>query len=131
MKKTIVFTILTFCLMFVFITCEDEVTKTIDPSIQFKRGDDYTWLNDSARYLDTIKVGIMAEAGNKGNLILFEISRNDEAVQTIDINKEKLDADVIIVKDSILTENWKFFVKDKSNRADSVSLVVTLDTSGI
>ncbi|GEM_PF-4510937 len=112
--------------------CEDEEKVFTKPSIEFKKGGDYTSVNASAYLDDSLKVGIMAESGNRGNLVLFEVYRNGETMESIEINRSSLDADVFIVKDTMQTELWKFLVRDKANYADSVSFTLTrVDTTGI
>ena len=118
-------------MILIFCMCEDEKQVTKFPSIQFKLGEEYTSKNDSAKFQDSLKIGIMAESGNKGNLILFEIFKNEETVESIDINRATLDADILILKDTLFNEYWKFLVRDKSNRADSISILFTLDTLSI
>ena len=123
--------IITLLIAFLLPACEDEVNVLKKPSIELKKGGDYTSANRSAFPDDTLQVGIMAESGTRGKLVLFEIYRNGETMESIEINRNSLDADLFIVKDTLQTELWKFLVRDRSNYADSVSLTLTLaDTTG-
>ena len=132
MKKSGILFIAIISFLLLFNMCEDEEKTITKPSIQFKKGENYTFVNDSARVDDSLKVGIMAESGSSGKLILFEIFRNDESFESIDIDRSTLDADLIIVKDTFSAETWKFLVRDKGNKADSVSLRIFLkDTLSI
>jgi len=132
MKKPGILFIAIISFLFLFNMCEDEEKTVTKPTIQFKEGDNYTFSNDSARLDDSLKVGIMAESGSSGKLTIFEIFRNDETIESIDLDRSSLDADLLIVKDTFSTETWKFLVRDKGNKADSVSLTITLvDTLSI
>jgi hypothetical protein len=132
MKKYSVILIVSVLTASFFCMCEDEEKVITRPSIEFKMGGDYTSASASASLHDSLKVGIIAESGNRGPLVLFEISRNGEIMESIGMKRSSLDADVYIIKDTLLSEAWKFLVRDKVNSADSVSITLTLaDTSGI
>lgn len=113
MKKYSIILAVAISIGFLSYMCEDEEKVINEPSIQFKKGDDYTSSNSPARLDDSLKVGVMAESGNNGNLILFEICRNDETMESINLDKTSLDADIFIVKDTMSTETWKFLVRIK------------------
>jgi len=132
MKKTSAILIIAVLIASFLSMCEDEEKVITKPDIAFKKGGDYTSTNSSAHLDDSLKVGIMAESGNRGHLVLFEIYRNGETMESIEIDRSSLDADVYIVKDTMQTELWKFLVRDKANSADSVSMTLTLiDLLGI
>lgn len=131
MKNNINLWIIALAIAFFLPMCEDEETALKKPSIEFKKGGDYTSTGKSAFPDDTLMVGIMAESGNRGKLVLFEIYRNGETMESIEISRNSLDADLLIVKDTMQTELWKFLVRDRSDYADSVSFTLTLaDTTG-
>ena len=132
MKRVIVFLVLVWLTAILFPGCEDEEKVITKPSIEFKTGGDYKSVNTSAFPDDSLKVGVMAKSGNQGHLILFEISRNGETMESIDIDRSSLDADIYIIKDTMQTELWKFLVRDRANAADSVSITIALaDTSSV
>ena len=131
MRAKINLWIIALLIAILFAGCEDEETVLRKPSIELKKGGDYTSVNRSAFPQDTLQVGIIAESGNRGKLVLFEIYRNGETMESIAISRNSLDADLFIVKDTLQTELWRFLVRDKSNYADSVSITLTLaDTTG-
>jgi hypothetical protein len=126
MKKVTILLIVLLLAASLFNRCEDEEKVITKPSIEFKKGGDYTSTNSSVPPDDSLNVGIIAKSGNRGHLILFEVYRNGETMESIEIDRSTLDADMYIIKDTMQTELWKFLVRDKANAADSVSITLTL-----
>ena len=110
--------------------CEEEEEPNNDnPDIQFKKTEGYTYSNTSVNEGDSIKVGILAESNGTDNITAFVILRDQQTIENISMDRASLDADIIIKKNALSSETWKFIVWDKSNRGDSIWLTLTKEGS--
>ncbi len=132
MKKSIKFVMVTMMFLavasFITLSCkkdkDEEVVKP-NPTISFKKDAGYTYTAVSAKYKDTIKVGVIGKYNGSDNITKFKLTANGQTMLDSTINVLEYNADFRIIKGLAEKEVWVFTVTDVAGKTATDSIVIT------
>jgi len=127
MKKNVLsLSVLFLMLTVVFFSCEKSSdVEPIKPTITYKQDAGYTFAATSAKYNDTLKIGINVNYNGTDNLVKFRIYANSQQQLDSTINSTSFSLDIKITKGTADKEVWKFEAIDKANNTIKDSITIT------
>jgi hypothetical protein len=114
------------CILYLFLnSCTKAEIPEIEPVIHFKIAPNYIFTDTSLSPGTQYKVGIIASSANGENLTNLIVESNGIRIFDRGYNQPEIIEDIVLTKNFDETEKLNFIIRNKSRKADTLSIVVS------